>query len=230
MVPRHVPATLLAATEAAGSSVDEVAPTPAQPAASVSTAKIDRSATSLLGSMRWVLPCLEAGPRGVATWSPSRPWDEVRGKPVADPAGLSAACKPSTRPESRGPDGALQGALRTGAAPSKLQILAQNRPASAPPAASALPSTRTVSGRAPRWARPRSAGPVRMPGDPVTSDIDAPADPDAVVPGDVIEEASQRRGAAGPAHQTHVQPHRHHPRVLGALGVQHDERVAHVAQ
>ena len=42
-------------------------------------------------------------------------------------------------------------------------------------------------------------------GHPVPGDVDAPADPDAVVLGHVIEEARERGEAARPAGQAHVQ-------------------------
>ena len=58
----------------------------------------------------------------------------------------------------------------------------------------------------------------------------AAADPDTIVTLDVVEEARERRDATWAAHETHVQADRHHPRVLGALGVEHVERVSHVGE
>src|SRR5262245_12155286 len=63
-------------------------------------------------------------------------------------------------------------------------------------------------------------------GDPVPRDIDAPADPDALVLQHVIEKARQPRGASRSAGESHVQADGHHLGSRRALGVEHVECIA----
>src|SRR5215469_9240171 len=56
--------------------------------------------------------------------------------------------------------------------------------------------------------------PERVRRDPMAGDIDAPGEPDAVVTGDVVNKAFERRGAAGPAEQAAMHADRHHARAL----------------
>ena len=67
-----------------------------------------------------------------------------------------------------------------------------------------------------------------MQGFPVSGNVDAPADPDAVVALQVIQEPLQCGEAPGPAKQPAVHADRHHLGMLGAFGVEHVERVAQV--
>src|SRR3954452_21479196 len=64
--------------------------------------------------------------------------------------------------------------------------------------------------------------------DPVARDVDAAGNPDAVVPGGVVEETLKRGGTTWAARQTAMQPDRHHPRPIGAFSVQNVETVLQV--
>ena len=44
----------------------------------------------------------------------------------------------------------------------------------------------------------------------------------------MVEEARERRGPPGPAHEPHMQSYAHHPGMVGAFGVQHVEAVSGV--
>src|SRR5262245_19483582 len=61
--------------------------------------------------------------------------------------------------------------------------------------------------------------------DPVTSDVDAPGEPDALVAGDVVERALQAGGPRRMADQAQVQAERHHPGLRAALAIQDLEAV-----
>jgi hypothetical protein len=74
-----------------------------------------------------------------------------------------------------------------------------------------------------------SGAPGRVVLVPVPGDVQPAADPDAVVPLHVVEEAGERRGPAGPAHQAAVQAYREHLRAAApALLNEHVEAVLEV--
>src|SRR5438876_6204171 len=58
---------------------------------------------------------------------------------------------------------------------------------------------------------------------PVAGDVDAAAYPHAIVPLDVVQEALQRRDAAGAAQKAAVHADAHHLRCLLALGIERIE-------
>src|SRR3954447_9007518 len=64
---------------------------------------------------------------------------------------------------------------------------------------------------------------------PMLRDLQPRRHPDALVFADIVEEADQARGAARPAGETAVQPHRHHLRRGLALGVEHVEGVLQIS-
>ena len=68
--------------------------------------------------------------------------------------------------------------------------------------------------------------------DPMARDVDAPRDPDLVVPPHVVEEARERSDAPGAADQAAMQSDRQHLRRIESLrvafGVQHVERILEV--
>src|SRR4051812_31234220 len=63
---------------------------------------------------------------------------------------------------------------------------------------------------------------------PMLRDLEPRRHPDALVLAYVVEEADQPRGAAGPAGETAVQPHRHHLRGGLAFGIEHVEGVLQI--
>src|SRR3954465_7544307 len=65
---------------------------------------------------------------------------------------------------------------------------------------------------------------------PVLRDLEPRRHPDALVLADIIEEADQPRGAAGPAGKTAMQSHRHHLRRALALGIEHVEGVLQIGE
>src|SRR6266702_4323902 len=71
----------------------------------------------------------------------------------------------------------------------------------------------------------RVGGKIRVLVVPMLGDLEPRRHPDAFVLADIIEEADQACGAAGPAGETAVQPHRHHLRRGRALGIEHVKRV-----
>ena len=77
-----------------------------------------------------------------------------------------------------------------------------------------------------RLRPPRRRG--RVIRDPVLGDVDAPAQPHAVVPFDVIEKSHEGAQPSGPPGQTHVKPHRHHPGGVSAFRVEHVEGIPEV--
>src|SRR5215510_578582 len=105
-------------------------------------------------------------------------------------------------------------------APSLTNVSASAAPCPrAPPLISAtlpssFPMTISPSARG-RW----------MSGDPVTSDVDAPGEPDALVAGDVVERALQAGGPRWVPDQAQVQAERHHLGLRAALAVENVEAV-----
>src|SRR5215510_7342376 len=105
-------------------------------------------------------------------------------------------------------------------APSLTNVSASAAPCPrAPPLMSAtlpssFPMTISPSARG-RW----------MIGDPVTSDVDAPGEPDALVAGDVVERALEAGGARRMPDQPQVQAERHHLGLRAALTVEDIEAV-----
>src|SRR4051794_11293545 len=63
---------------------------------------------------------------------------------------------------------------------------------------------------------------------PVPCDVDAPADPDAIVPLHVIEKALQRDDAAGPPEQAAMHADAEHLRPRVTLGIERIEAVAQI--
>ena len=61
-------------------------------------------------------------------------------------------------------------------------------------------------------------------------DVEAGRDPHAVMPGEVVEEADERRRATRPPDQPAVQAHRHHPRRAFAFRVEQVKGVAQVGE
>lgn len=55
--------------------------------------------------------------------------------------------------------------------------------------------------------------------------VEAAADPNAIVILDVIQKALQRRDAPWPTEKSAVHPDAHHARRLGTFGVQHIKRI-----
>src|SRR5439155_24359364 len=74
------------------------------------------------------------------------------------------------------------------------------------------------------------SGPVRVLFDPVPRDVDTAADPHVVVALEIVEEACERRGPPRPTYEPNVQAERHHLRLIGALRVEHVERVSRVGE
>ena len=70
----------------------------------------------------------------------------------------------------------------------------------------------------------------RVMGDPVTRDVRAPADPDVLMPRDVIQEALERLAASGPAAEPAVQADRHHLRRVFAFPIETVEGRAQVVR
>src|SRR5260221_13598136 len=64
---------------------------------------------------------------------------------------------------------------------------------------------RNAKERSIRWSRSRPRAHERMPRDPVARDLHPPADPDAIVALDVVEEMRERREARGPPREPAVQ-------------------------
>src|SRR5665213_1106590 len=65
---------------------------------------------------------------------------------------------------------------------------------------------------------------------PMLRDIEAPADPDAIMLLHIIEKAGQRHGTTGPSHQTAMQTDRHHARMIVALGIKAIETVFEIGK
>src|SRR5262245_25577596 len=109
---------------------------------------------------------------------------------------------------------------KTTFAPSRANVSASAAPCPrAPPLISAtfpssFPMTISSSARG-RW----------MVGDPVSGDVDAPGEPDALVAGDVVERTLQAGGSRWMADQAQVQPERHHLGLRSALAVEDVEAV-----
>src|SRR5258708_38576197 len=88
---------------------------------------------------------------------------------------------------------------------------------------------RPTAGRSGSPAR-SGGGLERMARDPVARDLDAAADPDAVVALDVVEKARERGEAPGAPGEPAVQPDREHLRRFLAFGIQRVEGIAQIGE
>ena len=65
---------------------------------------------------------------------------------------------------------------------------------------------------------------------PMVRNVDTSADPDLVMPLDMIDELLEGMNTPGPANQPTMQADRHHPRDSSALGIEHIKTVAKIGE